>query len=305
MRIVGIAALLVLVGATGATAVLAAGEQDGVVAELNHLYVTLRKESIEAISTSTLLPERFSVVQVQTVNAGTESWTGTYLLGWTAYLELFAPGGAQGFTEGSSGIGFSVPRLGSGAVVRERLSGVPGEVATSFLRNLQVDEKTSVPWFEAISMKSLESPAFSAWLMDFRPEIIEFRKVATAGGNLVGRHAYMAAIFTAPEKREAFEKVSFDDLREVHLELSPEEAGSFERFAGGLGWSAASDGARQTFRAGPFTIVVATMPDPDYRVRTIVCLLRRDAGPAAEHTFGPDARLRVEGHSATWSFGPR
>jgi hypothetical protein len=296
---------LVLVAAASATGVPVAGEQDAVVAELNHLYVTLRKETVEAIASSQFLRERFGIVQTETVNTGTESWTGTYLLGWTSYLELFAPGGADGFTEGSSGIGFSVPRLGSGAVVKERLGAGSGETATSFLRALQVDEQTSVPWFEAISLKSLEGPAFAAWLMDFRPEIVEYRKVAGSGEGVVERHAYTAAKFTAPDRREVYEGVAFDDLLEVRLELGAAEAASFAGFAGALGWAVADDGARRTFSAGTFTIVVTPVAKPTYRVRTVVCSLRRDAGPAIDHAFGPDAHLRLEGRSATWTFGPR
>jgi peptidyl-prolyl cis-trans isomerase A (cyclophilin A) len=276
-----------------------------VVAELNHLYVTLRKETVDAIASSQFVRERFGIVETRTVNAGTASWTGTYLLGWTSYLELFAPGGAEGFTEGSSGIGFSVPRLGSGAFVWKRLATVPGEDATSSLRSLQVDERTSVPWFEAIGLKSLESTAFTAWLMDFRPEYVGHRKVARADASVVERHAYMAAKFTAPEQREALEKVAFDDLLEIRLELAAAEAASFAHFANGLGWSSAIDGAWQIQRAGTFAIVVTTVPSPSYRIRTVVCSLRRDAGPAVEHAFGPDARFRLEGRTATWTFGPR
>jgi len=87
--------------------------------ELNHVYVTLSKGTIDAISGSTVLSGQFSTPEARTVKSGNESWTGTYLMGWRAYLELFAPDGAEGYKGGDSGIGFSVPRPGSGEAVKE------------------------------------------------------------------------------------------------------------------------------------------------------------------------------------------
>lgn len=300
-----LAVTMFFVAAASAIAVPAAGEGDAVVAELNHLYVTLQRETVEAIASSQFLRERFAIVQTQTVNTPAESWTGTYLFGWTAYLELFAPGGAEGTVEGASGIGFSVPRLGSGRAIKDRLDAVPGEVASSSLVSARLDDKTNIPWFDAISLKSLESQAFSAWLMDFRPEIAAHRKIAMSDSNLVERHAYLAAINAVPEKKAAYEAVAFDDIVEVRMELGEAEAASFGRFVEALGWSAATDGSKRTLRSGTFTIVVTAPPAPTYRIRTVVCSLRRDAGPAVEQAFGPDGQLRLEGRTATWTFGPR
>jgi hypothetical protein len=40
-----------------------------------------------------------------------------------------------------------------------------------------------------------------------------------------------------------------------------------------------------------------------YRIRKVVCTLRKAVESRAEYKFGPDARLFVEGHTATWTFG--
>ena len=44
-------------------------------------------------------------------------------------------------------------------------------------------------------------------------------------------------------------------------------------------------------------------PNPAYRIRKVVCTLRKAAEPRAEYKFGPDARLIVEGCTAVWTFG--
>lgn len=271
--------------------------------ELNHVFVTLSRGTIDAISRSTFPLDRFSVIQVQTVKSGKESWTGTYLDGWRAYLELFAPGGAEGLKEGYSGIGFSVPRPGSGEEVKRRLDAVPGESALSDLRSLRVDDKTSIPWFELIRLKSLEEGPFTAWLMDFRPEFVKYRGIQLTDAGLNDRHAYIAARYTPPDKRRAYEKVSFDDLLEVHLELTASESVAFEKFATSLGYVVSGAQGTRFYRSGPFSIVVSVVPTPVYRIRKVVCSLRRDAPTNAELRFGPDARLTLQGRRAIWSFG--
>ncbi len=271
--------------------------------ELNHVYVTLSKGTIDAISGSTVLSGQFSTPEARTVKSGNESWTGTYLMGWRAYLELFAPDGAEGYKGGDSGIGFSVPRPGSGEAVKRRLGAIPGESALSDLRSLQVDEKTSVPWFDDVHLKSLEEGPFIAWVMDFRPEFVRYRGIQPTDAGLVDRHAYIAARYRTPDRKQAYEDVFFDDLLEVHLELTAAESATFEKFATSLGYAASGDQGTRTYRRRTVSIVVSVVPTPVYRIRKVVCSLRRDAPPKSEHTFGPDARLTLEGRLAVWSFG--
>jgi Family of unknown function (DUF5829) len=271
--------------------------------ELNHVYVTLSKGTLDAISKSTVLSDQFSTPEVRTVRSGKESWTGTYLNGWRAYLELFAPGGAEGLDEGCSGIGFSVPRPGSGDAVKRRLDAVPGESALSDLRSIQIDERTNIPWFEELRLKTLEEGPFNTWLMDFRPEFVKYRNIKPTSEGLVDRHAYIAAKYTAPDRKQAYEKVFFDDLLEVDLELTPAEGARFEKFATSLGYAVSWGHGTRSFRRGTFSIVVRVVPNPVYRIRKVICSLRRDAPSNAELTFGPGARLTLQGRRAIWSFG--
>jgi len=44
-------------------------------------------------------------------------------------------------------------------------------------------------------------------------------------------------------------------------------------------------------------------PNPAYRIRKIVCTLRKAVEPRADYKFRPDARLSVEGCTAVWMFG--
>jgi hypothetical protein len=270
--------------------------------ELNHVYVTLQKDTIDSIAKSAFISEQFSMFEQKTVKTVSESWTGTYLMGWRAYLELFAPGGSEGLTDGSSGIGFSASSLGSGGAIKRKLDSLPGEKTLSDLLTT-VEGKNSIPWFDSIRLQSLAKGAFSAWLMDFRSDYIKFRKIELTKDGLFDRHGYNAYRYTTSEQKKAFESRLFNDLSEVHLELDASESVSFDRFVTALGYGVSEDRGKRAYHAGTFTFFVSTLPNPTYRVRKVVCTLTRAVESGAEYRFGPDARLIVEGHTAIWIFG--
>ena len=89
--------------------------------EFNHLYVTLDTETLESIAKSEFISQEFCTISRDTVETDKESWAGTYLRGKHSYLELFAPGGAEGFREGFSGIGFNSKQAGQIDIVEEKL----------------------------------------------------------------------------------------------------------------------------------------------------------------------------------------
>ena len=270
--------------------------------ELNHVYVTLQKDTIDSIAKSAFISEQFSMFEQKTTKTVSESWTGTYLMGWRGYLELFAAGGSEGLTDGSSGIGFSASRLGSGGAIKRKLDSLPGEKTLSDLSR-KVEGKDSIPWFDSIRLQSLDKDAFSTWLMDFRSDYIKFRKIELTKDGLFDRHGYNASRYTTSEQKKAFQSRLFNDLSEVYLELDASESVSFDGFVTALGYSVSEDRGKQGYHAGTFTFFVSTLPNPTYRVRKVVCTLTRAVEPRAEYRFGPDARLIVEGHTAIWIFG--
>ena len=249
-----------------ATAILVVMAQDGRLqkpaVELNHVYVTLQKDTVDAIANLAFISEQFAIFEQETVKTITASWTGTYLTGWRAYLELFAPGGAENLTEGSSGIGFSTSKLGDGTAIKVKLKSLTDEKTLSDLLR-KVEGQESIPWFDNIRLQSLDQGAFATWLMDFRPEYIKYKKIKLTTDGQFDRHDYNASQYSQPEQKKAFESKLFDDLSEVHLELNAPESASFDRFVTALGYSAAGDPERKSYRAGNFAFFVSTRPNPD------------------------------------------
>ncbi len=111
-------------------------------AEPNHFYVVVPADVVDAIGASSAVEDLY-VVQTATTDAGDASWTGTYLLGDAAYLELFAPGGMEGLSEGSFGLGFSSASVGDAPAFERRLDALAPGRAVSRLRTREIDAARS------------------------------------------------------------------------------------------------------------------------------------------------------------------
>ena len=114
---------------------------------------------------------------------------------------------------------------------------------------------------------------------------------------------YNASSYSQREEKQAFESRLFDDLLEVHLELSVSESLSFDRFVTALGYISGEEHGIKSYRVSHFILFVSTRPNPGYRIRKVVCSLKRSVEPKAEYMFGADAKLVIEGYTAIWMFG--
>jgi hypothetical protein len=287
-----------------AAALVAVGQSDRPQppVELNHVYITLQKDTIEAIASSKFIAEQFANFSRSSAKTDSGSWTGTYLTGWRAYLELFLPGDAQGNILGSAGIGFSTSGLGGGETIKRDLESLPGEKTLSEVVK-KVEGQETFPWFENISLQSLSDGPFLAWLMDFRREYVERNKIELSKDGLFDRHGYNEYLSRRDNQEKAFASKLFDDLQELHLELTAAESASFGRFIKALGFVPLEKLGARAYRSGNSSIFISTPPNPLYRIRKVVCTLRKATEPRAEYKFGRDAHLTIQGGVAVWTFG--
>jgi hypothetical protein len=140
--------------------------------------------------------------------------------------------------------------------------------------------------------------------MDFRPELIKLAQIKLTKDGLFDRHEFNDAVFWAPEKKKAFALRLFDDLSEVHLELTATESAAFDKFVTALGFAPSKARAAKSYHAGNFTFFVTTRANSAYRIRKVVCTLRSSVEPRSAYDFGPDARLVVHRGTAVWTLGP-
>ena len=259
-------------------------------AEPNHLYVVLPAATVDEIGTSTEVAARY-VVETATTEAGNASWTGTYLLGAAAYLELFGPGGMEGLSEGSLGLGFSTARVGDARVFRRRLDDLAGGRTVSRLQTREVDGRQE-PWFHLLTLDTLESGPLSAWLMDFHPDDLRRRGMVAAPGEPFDRAAYL------PDPKEG----GAGDLRELRFALTRSELEDLTLFLHALGMESTPSPAGRVFERPGFRVEASLDDSMGCRIRRAVFSLSSPVDLPIECGFGASASLRLDGDRAEWRF---
>jgi hypothetical protein len=212
-------------------------------------------------------------------------------LGADAYLELFAPGGMEGLTEGSIGLGFSSVRVGDAPAFQKRLDALAPGRTVARLRTRNVDGRQQ-PWFHLLTLDTLESGPVSAWLMDFHPEDLVRRGLPAGSGESFDRSAYL------PDSKEG----GAADLLEIHLALTDRELRDLTVFLHALGLdSVPSPGGRVFDRPG-FRISATSGDSAGRRIIGATFSLSLPARLPTEVGFGASVRLCPAGHRAEWHF---
>ncbi len=263
--------------------------------EINHLYITLDPETLESIATSEFICQDFCTMSRETVQADEESWTGIYLRGKHTYLELFAPDGAKGLKEGFSGIGFNTQQAGQINIINEKLKPLVTKEIEPILRIRQT-EKGKVPWFYYVSIKDSEREAFALWLMEFHQDYLDYKGIKLSKTGNFSRAAYMKTLDTS-------ENSLFNDILEVHLNLTSSEHQDLALLLRAFGYQSSSSKNITTYRSNGFTLQVSEKVNPFYRIRKVVCLLTTQPDEEKSYSFDNNAHLRVTKELAIFQFG--
>jgi hypothetical protein len=263
--------------------------------EFNHLYVTLDTETLESIAKSEFISQAFCTISRDTVETDTESWAGTYLKGKHTYLELFAPGGAEGLREGFSGIAFNSKQAGQLEIVEQQLKSLVDREPFSSLRVRQTEEG-EVSWFHYLTIKNSEREAFAPWLMEFHQDYLDYKNIKLTSDGCFNRAAYLKNINTS-------ETSLFDDISEVHLELTLSEHEELALLLRVFGYHSSCLGDITTYRSHGFTLQVSQKVAPIYRIRKVVCTMKAQPHQEINLTFGDNAQLNVGRDLAIWQFG--
>lgn len=264
--------------------------------EFNHLYVTLDSETLELITKSEFISQQFCTISSNTTKTDAESWTGTYLRGKNAYLELFPPGGAEGLKEGFCGLGFNSQRAGELHKVEEKLRSLLG--SKEILSDLQVrhTEEGKVPWFYYLSANPSQREAFASWLMEFHQDYLDYKNIKLTSAGCFDRAAYLKTLDTS-------ETSLFDDISEVHLELTAPEHKELALLLQSFDYDSFTQGDTTIYNSGNFMLKVGEKVAPYYRITKVICTLKEQLQQEKTFTFGKNAQLNVGGTLAIWEFG--
>jgi len=269
--------------------------------EVNHLYVVLAPSSIDSIAKTPFIAETFASFEQRFVDAGEDSWSGTYLIGRKAYLEFFGAGiGFEGASEGVAGLGLSTQKIGEFPKAKESLLAVAGDRSEDGLRERILNNDT-IPWYNWLSLKESDSISFSAWLMESREEYLNHLGIELDSSRSFSRKKYLE------KKVDSSTVVSdssnlFDDLVEIDLELNENEATDFELFLKALGIDGNIVDGSVSFATKNCVVNVRRSENPGYRIVKIICSLTGAVEKPISIQFGPDARLDIRDKQAVWSF---
>ena len=264
--------------------------------EFNHLFVTLDAESLEAVNESEFIANEFCNLSKLKTEADSESWTGTYLIGKSSYLELFAPGGAEKVKEGSSGIGFSTVQIGEIDKIEEQLRKlVPGRTRRGM--RIRKMDNGEVPWFHYLTVEQPEGSGFSSWLMEFHPDYLARKGVKQGEFGLVDRGALLR-----PKSGDEAKRLLYNDISEVALELTPEEHNDLKLLLRAFGYELSVSGATAHYHSNNFLLKVVEQSGPVYRVRQAICNLTRSWEVEQEFRFSNRVMLSMSKEAGRWLF---
>ena len=265
--------------------------------EFNHLFVTLDVESVEAVNKSEFIANEFCNLSRRKTEADSESWIGTYLYGIKSYIELFAPGGAEGVKEGFSGIGFSTAQIGEIDKIEEKLKKLAPERIRRGMRIRKMDNG-EVPWFYYLTVEQPENSGFSSWLMEFHPDYLARKGVKLDESGLVDR-----GVLLKPESGLEAKRLLYNDISEVDLELTPAEHNDLKLLLRAFGYDLSVSGETVHYRSNNFLLKVAEQSAPVFRVRQAISSLTWSWEGEQEFRFGDHTMLSISKKTGRWLFG--
>ncbi|HVM89868.1 MAG TPA: DUF5829 family protein [Puia sp.] len=157
--------------------------------KFNHLFLVLSTSDLNAIRNSGFIKNQLTALETRTTKADNgESWTGTYMYGSENYVELLDSVGFQ--PNGNSGIGFSVDSVGELFTLKAILD---KNYKTALFKRERNFEEVKIPWFDGLSIDDSvfdSKSKFGWWMMSYRKEYFDYRKLAYANG-LLTRENYL------------------------------------------------------------------------------------------------------------------
>jgi len=132
--------------------------------KVNHLYVVIDDSTYKYLFDSLKFLDDFARKKEDTVNAGSESWSGKYLFGKNNYLEIFKPGGMKGAKLGNLGLGFMTNKYGTVDSLQQYWTKTLDSVHVE--NKMYVDNGKSSPWFKSLSIPDVDSLKVETWVME-------------------------------------------------------------------------------------------------------------------------------------------
>ena len=313
-RLISLAARLLLIAAVGGLALAQStgrapspprppsGETMDTV-YLNHFFLTLDRESYNAIQSSPFLAGEFAPFEQRTTVRRDITYTGSYFYGAQTYFEFFEAGGGLGRTVGASGVAFGVEAPGASLRLKPRLADALAVPVAVNPVTRRVGDR-DVDWFYMTTADDRQPSALlQTWVMEYRESFLNDwygeLKPATRGitrAEILER--YTAKIGEDDQRRQKF----LENVTEITFALPEKERGRLLKTCEAFGYQVRAE-TGQSRCLGPQVAFNFVAPTHDVRGITAVKFSLRSAKQGEKtYRFGKTVLRFNDDRTAVWTF---
>ena len=265
---------------------------------LNHLFVVLDPQTYSDIVKSDFLHTEFAPMEQRATVRADQSYRGTYLYGFSTYIELFqsTEAAARGFKLNDAGIALGLEEPGAIVDLQAKMAAkIPAHQST-ITRQYSDDQ---LPWFYLVEPKDFP---FRTWVMEYHPSFLSQwnpSTVATANEGisrnlLIDR--YKSIVDDAPKEP------CFRDITSVTLAVDKGTIARLTQLYQLWGMRMRSKGGVVTLESTDLAIHLVPETATACGIQQIEFRLNRMPKDPAPLRFGEKSVLTFHGKFGTWTF---
>ncbi len=264
----------------------------------NHLSVVIDDSTYKYLFDSLPFLKKFAEISEQTVNAGSDAWTGKYCWGISNYLEIFRPGGAKGTKAGDLGMGFMTDKLGTINSLQSYWAKTLDSVHVE--KMVITDSGNTTPWYTSVSIPNVDTLKVNAWVMENAKE--EMAYAGFTENEIEGKIEFSeykkhirAKLRNVPVDSIKYDKL-FDKVTSLDISLSTKELLYLRHFLLDIGFTEKNN----SFSKKDFNIRYSVRESAHFLLKEIGFSLVKKM-PKQKQSYGK-IEMMVDGETAKMKF---
>ena len=265
---------------------------------LNHVFVVLDPKTYDDIVKSDFLHTEFAATEQRATVRADQSYRGTYLYGFSTYLELFqsTEAAARGFKLNDAGIALGLEAPGAIVDLQTKMAAkIPAHQST--ITRQYSDEQ--LPWFYLVEPKDFP---FRTWVMEYHPSFLAQwnpSTVATANEGIARNlviDRYKSIVDDAPKEP------CFRDITSVTLAVDKDTISKLSQLYQLWGMRLRAKGGVVTLESPDLAIHLVPETATARGIQQIEFRLNRMPKDPAPRRFGEKSVLTFNGKFGSWTF---
>ena len=265
---------------------------------LNHLFVVLDPQTYAEIVKSDFLHTEFAPMEQRATVRADQSYRGTYIYGFSTYIELFQSeeAAARGFKLNDAGIAFGLEEPGAIVDLQAKMAAkIPAHQST--ITRQYSDEQ--LPWFYLVEPKDFP---FRTWVMEYHPSFLaQWNPSTVASANEgIARNLvidrYKSIVDDAPKEP------CFRDITSVTVAVGKDTIAKLTQLYQLWGMRLRTKGGLISLESTGLTIHLVPETPTARGIQQIEFRLNHMPKDPAPRRFGEKSVLTFQGKFGTWTF---